>query len=857
MGEKVNAAKEIIPTHPFILTLEEVTADMQHKVGGKGLNLSILFQEGLPVPDAVCVTTDAFEHYQEEGQIDPKLLEELETIRQQFGNKVAVRSSATCEDGEELSMAGVFETVYVQKKEQTIEEALREVYDQGMSDDVIKYLRLQGIDPSQVKMGVIVQKLIEPELAGVVYTDVNKRDILVQYVAGFGDKLVDGKDSGASVIVDKDGNIKESFNLEDLPISQEVLASLAGSAVHIKRIFSDRPQDIEFACEDGRIYILQARPLTTELPETQLEQTPKNTLEMTKRKLKRIMEEEKRKFRLENPVLSDSNFSELLPRPKEMDIGIFAYIFTGDNGVPGAIQLGRKGMGYLLDDRSVGYMYFVGGKPYFSIAGDAHTFYIGFPETIDEYNDTLVAEYLNRAQINPEEGIYPEMGLYLQDPTYKDLQERFGDKADEYYAIYKRFVRQMDAYANSFLETYRFTRLPKTLSFIEQASEVELNSLNNEGLVEYVTGVLEHLRTGECVDFVKSARLGFYYSQKLQAFLMGEFNMSKEEAEIVFSRLNQGLDGSAITEANLTIAQSNSLDEALKIARDKIGHYSTGEMLEIRHPRLKDNENAFRTYVVGIYDKKEEYLDKFKQQRDARIQSQEELASRLDRGKKKEFLQMVNAAQTYMALRETVKYYFTKEYSLVRDGLELLEKRLGMAKGDIYSVYPRELTKLITDKERYKHIIHERQQAFENYSFLDVPPVIRESDIENLNSFRENDRSISEFIGKLLAQGDPIEKGVIVNIKDFETPEEVAKMLALYKKQGLPVILVAKQMNLSHDPLIMQADGLIIENAGLVSHGAQRARELGRGALGGIDIRQLTTGEMVIFNPITRRVNKI
>ena len=64
-------------------------------------------------------------------------------------------------------------------------------------------------------------------------------------------------------------------------------------------------------------------------------------------------------------------------------------------------------------------------------------------------------------------------------------------------------------------------------------------------------------------------------------------------------------------------------------------------------------------------------------------------------------------------------------------------------------------------------------------------------------------------------------------------------------------------MNLSHDPLIVQADGLVIENAGLVSHGAQRARELGRGAIGGIKVKHLKTGEYVSFDPSSKKVTRM
>ncbi|MBD3250124.1 MAG: hypothetical protein GF381_00955 [Candidatus Pacebacteria bacterium] len=95
------------------------------KFGGKAKNLAELTHAGFPVPVAVGVSTEAFTHYQQTGRIDSTLIRELERIRKSMGGKVAVRSSATCEDGRDLSMAGVFETFYLQSPDQSIEEALR------------------------------------------------------------------------------------------------------------------------------------------------------------------------------------------------------------------------------------------------------------------------------------------------------------------------------------------------------------------------------------------------------------------------------------------------------------------------------------------------------------------------------------------------------------------------------------------------------------------------------------------------------------------------------------------------------------------------------------------------------------
>ena len=67
--------------------------------------------------------------------------------------------------------------------------------------------------------------------------------------------------------------------------------------------------------------------------------------------------------------------------------------------------------------------------------------------------------------------------------------------------------------------------------------------------------ILEHNRTASYVDFVKGARLGFYYSQRLQSLLRQKLGVDQEETQKLYSRLNQGLDGSAVTEANIAIGK--------------------------------------------------------------------------------------------------------------------------------------------------------------------------------------------------------------------------------------------------------------------------------------------------------------
>jgi len=810
-------------------------------------------QAGLPVPDGFCITTDSYDFYAENGILPSGLISRLEAIRDQLGGKVAIRSSANCEDGNELSMAGVFQSYYV-SEEDDIQSVVERIYSHARSPEVTEFMSLHGLAPSDVKMGLVIQRLVDAERAGVIYTGINGGSLLVQYVAGLGSTLVDGETHGSAIVLDKYGSISASTGFEARPISPDVIKQIRDSATAIGSLYEGYPQDIEFASVGDQLYILQARRLTVDLGKVEIEETPEECLERTKIKLQQLAVQEKKELGTQRVIFSDANFSELLPRPTEMDFGVFAYIFTGSDGVPGGIQLGRMEMGYPLGEESVGFMSYIGGRPYFSIARDAATFYAGFPDTRREYFSTLVKEYLEAIQADPSKGAYPEMGLYLQDPTLEDLRSRFGDKAQAYFQIYQDFVAGMRGNADNFLNQFRTKEFTNMTSFIREMQETDISRMTNEGLVGYCTEVLEHLRTRSCANFVKSARLGFYYSQRLQSLLKERLGLENDETERVFARLSQGLDGSAITEVNTAIAGAGTEEEAIAIAQHSVGHFSTGEMLEVRHRRLKDEPTALVAYVRGIRQSGQ-YKAEFEKQKTERLVTQQDILEKLPGGEREELEMVVQSTQTYMALRETVKYLFTQEYSLLRDALQVLGSRLGLEDGDIYFVYPREISRLTADPQFFAHLIQSRKQSFSNYNKIDLPHVIRESDIETLKLSSENDGDFTEVKGKFLAEGQQIE-GVVVNLDQFENLDQASQIIEGYRIQEIPIILVATQMNLGHDPFIALSSGLILENAGIVSHGAQRARELGKGAIGGIKSSRLKTGMRISFDPANRLVKK-
>lgn len=202
------------------------------EVGGKAAGLLRLAAAGFRIPHTLCDP--------------PDLAQALEAC----GGCVAVRSSATVEDGSAHSFAGQFESFLQLRELDAVEAAVARCRAAVESESVRDYCRQAGIDPATVRMHVIVQEMIQPELAGVAF-GVNPvtgaEEVVVEAVAGVADELLAGH--------------AQPLPADD-PLLTKHLPAIEGTVRAAQRAFGE-PLDVEFAClEDGAVVLLQARPIT-------------------------------------------------------------------------------------------------------------------------------------------------------------------------------------------------------------------------------------------------------------------------------------------------------------------------------------------------------------------------------------------------------------------------------------------------------------------------------------------------------------------------------------------------------------------------------------------------------------------
>ncbi len=150
----------------ILRTIEQVQAGDVELVGGKGLSLGLMAGAGLPVPPGFCVTTAAYRRLSGRPlDSDVTLREQIgAAYRQLGGGPVAVRSSATAEDGSVTSFAGQQETILGVRGEADVCAAVARCWESLHSERAVAYRRHQGVGDDGLAMAVVVQRLVSAEV---------------------------------------------------------------------------------------------------------------------------------------------------------------------------------------------------------------------------------------------------------------------------------------------------------------------------------------------------------------------------------------------------------------------------------------------------------------------------------------------------------------------------------------------------------------------------------------------------------------------------------------------------------------------------------------------------------------------
>lgn len=308
----------------FIKDFKEINKKNILIAGGKGANLGQLLKIGMPVPQGFVVLALAFEKFLEKTDINVEMkamwnrinIEDIESVEENSeilralilkgkmakdiekeilvsykklkAKYVAVRSSATAEDSKIDSWAGQLETYLNTTKENLIEN-VKKCWASLYSPRALFYRIKRGLKRKEVSVAVVVQKMTQSEVSGVCFTvhpvTKDKSQMVIEAAWGLGEILVSGQITPDTYVIEKD-----NFNILDINVnsqkkmivrtkkgnktvavpkakrekqklSRDQIKQLAKLCIKIENHYKV-PQDIEWALEKNKFYIIQSRPIT-------------------------------------------------------------------------------------------------------------------------------------------------------------------------------------------------------------------------------------------------------------------------------------------------------------------------------------------------------------------------------------------------------------------------------------------------------------------------------------------------------------------------------------------------------------------------------------------------------------------
>ncbi|MDU4660543.1 MAG: PEP/pyruvate-binding domain-containing protein, partial [Clostridium butyricum] len=319
---------------PYVLSFQEIDKTKLGIVGGKGANLGELSRiNGIVVPEGFCITTEAYkniignssefnsllnelsllniEDIEKINKISGKIRKVIEDITipkdiddeitfhlSKFGerNAYAVRSSATAEDLPTASFAGQQDTYLNIIRKPSILKHISKCWASLFTDRAVIYRMQNDFDHSKVQLSVVIQKMVFPQAAGIMFTadpiTSNRKIVSIDASFGLGEALVSGLVNSdiykvkENKIIDKKISTKklaiyalkeggteereiegERQNIQTLTDDQ--ILQLEQMGRKIESYFS-RPQDIEWCLYDDKFYVVQSRPITTLYPTPQV-----------------------------------------------------------------------------------------------------------------------------------------------------------------------------------------------------------------------------------------------------------------------------------------------------------------------------------------------------------------------------------------------------------------------------------------------------------------------------------------------------------------------------------------------------------------------------------------------------------
>ncbi len=859
----------------FVPGFQDIDKTKLMVVGGKGANLGELSRiDGIRVPEGFCITTEAYKRMIIQTPEFHDLLEQLSLLkvedRERIGeisqkirsviegagiakeiaeavthfitksgenNAYAVRSSATAEDLPTASFAGQQDTYLNIIGKEAILKHVSKCWASLFTDRAVIYRLQNGFDHRKVYLAVVVQKMVFPQVAGILFTadpvTSNRKVVSIDASFGLGEALVSGLVNADSYkvrngeVIDKKISIKKlaMYALKDggtkaqeiEPERQNTQALTDEQILQLERIgrkieeHFGHPQDIEWCLVDDTFSIVQSRPITTLFPIPEANDQ-------------------------EHHVYVSVGHQQMMTDPMK-PLGISFWQLT-------AARPMFKAGGRLFVDVAQQLASPVGREMLLHVMGQHDPLMKDALMTIIERGDFI--------QSLPDDKQEKTPGKSNQGRSLADFQT-----LNEYDpAIVSALIKRSETLIEELKQNIQTKAGSDLLDFIlEDIQQLKKSLSDPQGFGVIMTAMNASSWINENMkEWSGEKNVADTLSQSVPNNITSEMGLALlDVADVirpypeVINYLQHVIDDSFLDELVQFDGGQESRD-ALSTYLNKYGMRCAGE-IDITRPRWSEKPTTLVPLILSNIKNLEpgESKRRFEQGRQEALKKEQEVLDRLKQlpdgeQKARETKRMISLIRNFSGYREYPKYgmisrYFVYKQALLKEAEQLVQANVLREKEDIFYLTFEELREVVRTKKLDDQIISQRKDEYTFYEKLTTPRVLT-SDGEIVAGAYKREHLPAEAL-----VGLPVSSGVI---------EGRARVILHMEDADLEDgdIVVTSFTDPSWTPLFVSIKGLVTEVGGLMTHGAVIAREYGLPAVVNVEnaTRRINDGQRIRVN---------
>jgi pyruvate,water dikinase len=887
-------------TRQYLTVSKKSTANFaKRESGGKGHNLYLLTEHNINVPKFLTLPPMFFESFKELTKINeymenilvdqhlsmkeisekitlkiietkmPKEIEEA--IKRAYDELnlplISVRSSAHDEDSALHSFAGQLSSyLYISDFENTL-KSIKECWASAYSERSLVYRNINKLETVKIKVSVILQEMIDPDISGVLFTcnPINGKNdqIVINSVYGVGEGLVSGLlDADTYIISKKDGTIIEKTIVDknkklvrdqkeqkclEVEVPQNFISIDSLSESHLKTLtdcsakienFYGRPQDVEWAIKDGVLYILQSRPVTTQV------ENQKGTL-----------------YVWDNSNIVESYGGHTMPLTFGFAHYVYHQVYVQFCEILLVPNERIKEMDYFLKNM-LGLFY---GRVYYNLLNwykltsilPGYKYNRSFMETMMGTNEALQDEIAER--VKPPEfhhGLGSSIRSFITGAKFfyfhLTIQTVVDDFLTEFHAVYNKF-RKIEYHRLSADQIYEhYQRLEKEMLWKWHAPII------NDYLCMVHYGLFKKL-TGNWLT-----HLGDSFHNDL---LAGNGNLESAEPTkrlITLSGIvskNENLKNLILTTPNehcLEALNQSTHQDFYQMVLDYIDKYGFRCMSEMKLEQkdMHQEPGLFFVFLKNLINCGQTDLHEYeKREKEIRENAEKLLDENIFGWKKIIYSWSLKHARKAVMNRENTRFCRTRIYGVVRSmfyamGEDFVKSNIIDKKEDIFYLSLTELTGAMEGTnsiQNLRNVINIRKAEYEYYKTVEpAPRFFTRGPVYWNNQHIPKEEEVVFDESELLPnqmRGTPCSPGIV---------EKVVKVI-IDSNDDMVLngeILVTERTDPGWIPLYPSVSGLLVERGGLLSHSAIVAREMGLPTIVGIKglTKKLKTGMKIRMN---------